>query len=148
MPSTPVKLSSAESSPWQDTEPVFIQSSPQRRGRGPVPRVLRRQSNVFRSLRTQESPTVAYLTNKSRRQLGQVISKTPQTKGNYYVERPSKPDYNLSNKISKPLLTTIVPVIKPLDLTSSLDLTGSISPASSPSQTNKIQGISEISYFI
>ena len=96
MPSTPAKLLSAESPPsWQDTEPVFIQSSPQRRAHGPPPRVLHRRRNVFLSLRTQESPTVAYLANKSRRQLGQKISKTrtPLKKGNYYVERPSELDF-------------------------------------------------------
>jgi hypothetical protein len=68
-----------------------------------------------------------------------------------------------SNKISKPPLTTLVPVIKPLDLTGSIKSvdptapTGSISPGSispasspiqvreSPSQTNgiQVQGVAE-----
>jgi hypothetical protein len=85
---TPVELLS-DKSLW-DTEPVFIQSSPQRMGQGPARRVLRRRNNVFVSLRTPESPTVVYLADKRRRKLGQAITKTGNRRTNDFVEVPSR----------------------------------------------------------
>jgi hypothetical protein len=87
---TPVKLLSDKS--LTDTEPVFIQSSPQRMGQGPARRVLRRRNNlnVFVSLRTPESPTVVYLADKRRRKLGQAITKTGNRRTNDFVEVPSR----------------------------------------------------------
>lgn len=89
MPTTPVKSLSDKS--WQDTQPVFIQSSPQRMGQGPAPRVRRRNNNVFVSLRTPESPTVVYL-DKRRRKLGQAVTvtKTGNRRTNDFVEVPSR----------------------------------------------------------
>lgn len=84
---TPVKRLSDKS--WQDTKPVFIQSSPQRMGQGPAPRVLRRRNKVFVSLRTPESPTVVYL-DKRRRKLGQAVTKTGNRQTNDFVEVPSR----------------------------------------------------------
>lgn len=85
---TPVNLLSDKS--WQDTEPVFIQSSPQRMGQGPAPRVLRRRNNIFVSLRTPESPTVVYLADKRRRTLGQAVAKTGNRRSYDFVEVPSR----------------------------------------------------------
>jgi hypothetical protein len=85
---TPVELLSGKS--WRDTEPVFIQSSPQRMGQGPARRVLRRRNNVFVSLRTPESPTVVYLADKRRRKLGQAITTTGNRRTNDFVEVPSR----------------------------------------------------------
>ena len=87
---TPAKLLSNKS--WQDTEPVFIQSSPQRMGQRPARRVLRCRNNVFVSLRTPESPTVVYLAEKRCRKLGQAVTKTGnrRTNGMGFVEVPSK----------------------------------------------------------
>ena len=85
---TPVKLVSDKS--WQDTEPVFIQSSPRRMGQGPARRALRRQNNIFVSLRTPESPTIVYLANKTRSKLGQAVTKTGNRRTNDFVEIPSR----------------------------------------------------------
>jgi hypothetical protein len=90
MPTTPVELLS-DKSRW-DTEPVFIQSSPQRMGQRPARRVLHRRKNVFVSLRTPESPTEVYLADKRRRKLGQAITKTGlgNRRTNDFVEVPSR----------------------------------------------------------
>jgi hypothetical protein len=93
---TPVELLSDKS--WLDTEPVFIQSSPQRMGQGPARRVSRRRNDVFVSLRTPESPTVVYLADKRRRKLGQAITKTGNRRTNDFVELPS----GFSNSKIKP----------------------------------------------
>lgn len=85
---TPVELLSDKS--LGDTEPVFIQSSPQRMGQRPARRVLRRRNNAFVSLRTPESPTVVYLADKRRRKLGQAITKTEYRRTNDFVEIPSR----------------------------------------------------------
>ena len=73
---TPVDSERLSVKPLWDTEPVFIQSSPQRMGQGPARRVLCCRNNVFLSLRTPESPTVVYLAEKRHRKLGQAITKT------------------------------------------------------------------------
>jgi hypothetical protein len=85
---TPVERLSDK--PLWDTEPVFIQSSPQRMGQGPASRVLRRRNNIFLSLRTPELPTVAYLAEKRRRKLGQAITKTRNRRTGDFVEVPSR----------------------------------------------------------
>jgi hypothetical protein len=82
--------------PLRDTEPVFIQSSPPRKGQGPARRVLRRRNNIFVSLRTPESPTLVYLAEKRHRKLGQAITKTGNRRTNDFVEVPSR---FLNNKI-------------------------------------------------
>ena len=90
---SPAILSESDSkSLWVDTEPAFIQSSPQREGQGlgPARWVLRRRNDVFVSLRTPESPTVVYLADKKRRKLGQAITKTGNRRTNDFVKVPGR----------------------------------------------------------
>jgi hypothetical protein len=139
---TPVKLLSDKS--WQDTEPVFIQSSPQRMGQGPARRVLRRRNNhVLVSLRTPESPTVVYLADKRRRTLGQAVTKTGNRRTNDFVEVPGRFPNNKSNHDW--LDITIVPVIDPLDLTV---LSGYRSPAPGQTVTKGIKGLLNILFWL
>jgi hypothetical protein len=145
---SPVRLLSDKSeSLWGDTEPVFIQSSPQRegqgRGLGPARRVLRRRNDVFVSLRTPESPIVVYLADKKRRKLGQAITKTGNRRTSDFVELPSRfPNTSNLNQNQTVTMTdwdiTIVPIIDPLDLTVLSGHSGSTrseSPAPGPGQT-------------
>lgn len=113
--------------PVGDTQPVFIQSSPQRMGQGPARRVLRRGNKVFVSLRTPESPTVVYLAEKRRRELGQAIKKSGSRRTNDFVELPSRFPNSKSKHDWLSTALAVVPIIEPLDLAI---LSGSSWPAS------------------
>jgi hypothetical protein len=89
-PSTPEPQPVSNKLLWQETELAYIQSSPQKRGHGPRPRVLGCQKGVFISLRTPESPIGVYLANKRHRELGEVKPIENSSRGNNYVKGSSK----------------------------------------------------------